>query len=117
VKERVNMVEKVLGGNVSVLHDMYEKKKYGEPIDEQEKALLNRFQNARLIRALIDPSVDFEIGNYVPPEIELDIAMAIISGRPSEDFRNMSLVDVMRFVFLSLKCGQDLYKNFVRSAS
>lgn len=94
------------------LYSMFEKKKFGVELSNEEKDLLEKFKNSRLVRALIDPSVDFRVEGYVPPRVEIEIAFSIVSGRPSINFDQMTLSEMTHFVYTVLSCGQELYRRF-----
>lgn len=101
----------------STLYRMFDKKKFGIEFTEEEMSLISKFKNSRLIRTLIDPTVDFDLGDYVPPRIEIEIALSIISGRPVINFTDMSLSEMTKLVYTALSCGQELYVLFKKNVS
>lgn len=98
----------ILQNLASDLYSMFDKKKFGGELSEEERALLPKFERSKLIRALIDPEVGYDIGDYVPPQMEVEIAFSIISGRPSINFDGISLPEMVRVVGMALNCAKDL---------
>lgn len=104
-------------GDFAVLHELYEKKKFGrEPLNDNEKRIVSRLVNSKVLRSAIDPSVPFGflyIDEYVAGKFELELTYFAVTGRrPVEDAPVKHLLDV---VARALECARDaevLYKQY-----
>ena len=91
------------------LHELFEKKKFGDSgnLTREEVELLRRFKHSRLIKALVDPSVGFELEKgFVPSRLEWELAYSVVSSRPVPN--GIKFSDVIRVVTDALRYCTDL---------
>lgn len=69
-----------------LLNSLYNKKVSSDrTISSEEQLVLSRIENSLLLRAFVDPSVEFKrTKGYVPPRLELELVYAAVRGRMPE---------------------------------
>jgi hypothetical protein len=90
-----NRVNQSVGEMATVLNTMFKKKSSGLlEYTELEQRVLERLEHSLLLRAFVDPRVEFKaIKGYVPPRIELDMIHAAVRGTmPSREVGSEGLL-------------------------
>lgn len=63
------------------LCELFEKKKFGEPVTVEDILFLKRFKKAKLLNALVNPEVGLAIPEgYTPPLLEVQLCYSVVCG-------------------------------------
>lgn len=92
-----------------IVKKLYEKKKDGIPLAENELSAVEKLKGGRLLRTITDPSVKFsflQLEEYYPSLLEVEVAFYAVTGR--EPARDLSMVTMLEVIGRALEYAEQL---------